>query len=265
MLVLIPGIQGRWEYIRPAVDALSSAFHVVTFSLCDEPSAAFAFDSSPGFNCYVEQVRAALDQCRVERAIVCGISFGGLVALRFAAVHADRACGLVLASTPGPGWHLRPRHELYARLPFLLGPLFLAETPWRLRSEMAAAFPELPARLRFAGSQLRTLVDAPLSLARMAGRARMLATIDAGADCARITAPTLVVTGERTLDHVVPVDGSAGYVSLIRGARGVVLERTGHLGSITRPADFAAIIREFAVATRAGRAQVDPAYSPEVA
>ena len=264
-LVLIPGIQGRWEYIRPAVDALSSAFHVVTFPLCDEPSAGFAFDSSRGFGCYVEQVRAVLDHCRVERAIVCGISFGGLVALRFAAVHADRTCGLVLASTPGPGWHLRGRHELYARLPFLLGPLFLAETPWRLRREMAAAFPELPARLRFAGSQLRTLVGAPLSLARMAGRARMLATIDAGADCARITAPTLVVTGERALDHVVPVDGSAGYVSLIRGARGVVLERTGHLGSITRPADFAAIIREFAVVTRAGRVQMDPAYSPEVA
>ena len=74
----------------------------------------------------------------------------------------------------------------------------------------------------------------------------MMATIDASGACARITAPTLIVTGERTLDHVVSVDGSVGYVSMIRGARGVVLERTGHLGSITRPADFAAIVREFA-------------------
>jgi pimeloyl-ACP methyl ester carboxylesterase len=245
-LVLIPGIQGRWEYVRPAVDALSSAFHVLTFPLCDEPSADFAFDSSRGFGCYVEQVRAALDHCRVERAIVCGISFGGLVALRFAAAHADRTSGLVLASTPGPGWHLRRRHELYTRLPNLFGPLFLAETPWRLRREMAAAFPEVPARLRFAGQQFRTLLTARLSLARMAGRARMLGTIDAIADCARVTAPTLVITGEPALDHVVPVDGSAGYVSSITGARGAVLGGTGHLGSITRPADFAAIVREFA-------------------
>ena len=95
----------------------------------------------------------------------------------------------------------------------------------------------------------------------MAGRARMIATIDAAAECARISAPTLIVTGERPLDHVVSVDNSVGYVSLIRGARGVVLERTGHLGSITRPADFAAIVREFAGgfldrdATRAGRVQ----------
>ena len=275
-LVLIPGLQGRWEYFRPAVDALSSAFHVMTFPLCDEPSADFAFDSSRGFDCYVEHVRAALDHCRVERAIVCGISFGGLVALRFAAAHADRTCGLVLASTPGPGWQLRPRHELYARLPFLLGPLFFAETPWRLRREIVSAFPELPARLRFTGLQLGTLLRAPLSLARMACRARMIATIDAVADCARISAPALIVTGERALDHVVSVDDSVGYVSLIRGARGVVLEGTGHLGSITRPAAFAAIVREFADGTviqrvlsdpPQRRVQKDPAHSraPEVA
>ncbi len=111
-LVLIPGLQGRCEYFRPAVEALSSAFHVITFPLCDEPSADFAFDSNRGVDCYVDQVRAALEHCRIDQAIVCGISFGGLVALRLAATHADRTCGLVLASTPGPGWRLRRRHEL---------------------------------------------------------------------------------------------------------------------------------------------------------
>jgi hypothetical protein len=76
----------------------------------------------------------------------------------------------------------------------------------------------------------------------------------------------------------VPADGSAGYISLIRGARGVVLERTGHLGWITRPAAFAAIVRDFAAAfsDHAGaerilpdpphrRVQNDPAYHPGVA
>jgi pimeloyl-ACP methyl ester carboxylesterase len=80
----------------------------------------------------------------------------------------------------------------------------------------------------------------------MARRARMITAIDTAASCAQITAPTLIVTGERALDHVVPVDGSVGYVSLIRRARAVVLERTGHLGSITRPDAFSAIVRDFA-------------------
>jgi pimeloyl-ACP methyl ester carboxylesterase len=267
-LVLIPGLQGRWEYVRPAVDALSSAFRVITFPLCDEPSSDFEFDEGRGFDSYVEQVRAVLDHRRIDRAIVCGISFGGLIALRFAAAHADRTSALVLASTPGPGWHLRRRHEVYARLPSLLGPLFLAETPWRLRRELATAFPEHSTRLRFAGLQLRTLVRAPLSLARMACRARLIATIDAFAECARISAPTLIVTGERALDHVVSVDDSVGYVSSIRGARGVVLEHTGHLGWMTRPADFAAVVREFVDATgdRSVRLQPDgDRRAPEIA
>ena len=43
-LVLIPGLQGRWEYVRPTVDALSQYFRVLSFSLCDEPTAKAAFD-----------------------------------------------------------------------------------------------------------------------------------------------------------------------------------------------------------------------------
>jgi pimeloyl-ACP methyl ester carboxylesterase len=246
-LILIPGIQGRWEYVRQAVDALSSCFRVLTFPLCDEPSARFAFDASRGFDCYVEQVRAALDERGVERAIVCGVSFGGRIALRFAAMHGDRTSGLILVSTPGPGWRMRGRHRLYARAPLLLGPFFLAESPRRLRREISAALPALSDQVRFAGQQIRTLLAAPLSFRRMARRAQLLTDNDPAADCASITAPTLVVTGEPGLDHVVSVDGSVAYLSLIRGSRGVVLPRTGHLGSITRPIEFAAIIRDFAL------------------
>jgi 3-oxoadipate enol-lactonase len=245
-LVLIPGIQGRWEYIGAAAEALSDAFRVITFPLGDEPRAGFPFDRTLGFDNYVQQVKGALDQAGIDRAIICGVSFGGLIALRFAAAYPERTAGLVLASTPGPGWHLRPRHQVYARVPYVFGPLFLAETPWRLRREMAAAFPQTADRWRFAATQLKTLVRAPLSIGRMARRARMIATLDTEGDCARVSAPTLIVTGEHALDHVVPVTGSDGYCSRIRGARSVVVERTGHLGSVTRPDVFAAIVRDFA-------------------
>ena len=54
-----------------------------------------------------------------------------------------------------------------------------------------------------------------------------------------------VVTGEPTLDRVVPVDGTLAYLPLIAGARHRMLERTGHLGSITTPQVFAGVLREF--------------------
>ncbi len=59
-LLLIPGIQGHWEYVGPAVEALSAAFRVITFPLADEPRAGCRFDRTLGFESYVQQVEGAL-------------------------------------------------------------------------------------------------------------------------------------------------------------------------------------------------------------
>jgi pimeloyl-ACP methyl ester carboxylesterase len=130
-------------------------------------------------------------------------------------------------------------------VPWLFGPLFLVESPFRLRREVAAALPSVGARWRFARGQIGAVARAPLSPARMAARAKLMARTNILGVCARVTTPTLVVTGERTLDRVVPVDGTLAYMPLIAGAEHRTLERTGHLGSITTPAAFAGVLREF--------------------
>ena len=239
VLVLVPGIAGPWQYVGPAVDALATRFRVVTFSL------GTGTEGSSGIERDVERMRRILDVRRIESAIVCGISYGGVVATCFAARNPARTRALIVASAPGAGWHLRPRHEVYARWPLVFGPVFLAESPFRLKAELAAALPALSDRWRFARWQLRTLVSAPLSLSQMASRARSLASHDVVADCRRVATPTLVVTGERELDRVVPLDSTATYSQLIPGARSVVMEGTGHLGTITRPAMFADIVQSF--------------------
>jgi 3-oxoadipate enol-lactonase len=231
---LIPGLQGRWEYMRPAVDALSASFRVITFSLADG-----------NLDDYARQVVNVLSERGIERAAICGVSFGGLIALRFAARYPSSCDALVLASTPKPALRLRRRHQLYLRAPWIFGLLFLAETPWRLRREVRVAIPDVRARRRFAMQALRTLLSAPISLSRMAARARLIASTELAADCARITAPTLIVTGEAHLDHVVPVEASSEYQRLIPGARTAILPETGHLGSVTRPSEFAALVRAF--------------------
>jgi pimeloyl-ACP methyl ester carboxylesterase len=247
-LVLIPGLQGRWEYVRPTVEALSRFFRVLTFSLCDEPASGGAFDPARGFDSYADQIRRVLDDAHVSSAIICGISFGGVVALHFAAIEPSRCTKLILVSTPQPGFRLRPRHEVYARVPWIFGPLFMVEAPARVRPELRTAFPDRRDRWRFSRWALRTLVQAPMSPTRMAARTRLLVNTDVRADCARIAVPTLVVTGEAGLDFVVPVAGSSEYATLIAGARAVVLPRTGHQGTITRPREFADLVRDFAAA-----------------
>jgi pimeloyl-ACP methyl ester carboxylesterase len=244
-LVLVPGIQGRWEYSRGLVEALSSCYRVVTFSLADERRPGPRAESR--MDVFAEQVDNALDRLRIARAIVVGVSFGGLVALRFAASRQERTDAVVLVSTPGPKWHLRPRHDMYARLPWLFGPVFLAEAPWRLRTEVMAALPEWPARRRYLREQLQTMIAAPVSLSRMAARARLIASYDRVTDCTRVSARTLVVQGDETLDHVTGSGGTGEYARLIRNARLVRMPNTGHLGSVTRPVECAHLIHRFLV------------------
>ncbi len=244
-LVLVPGIQGRWEYLRPAIDALSRHFRVITFSLSGEWGSGRRFDRSKGIDNYTEQIASALDSLGLERAVICGVSFGGYVSVRFAATHADRCSALVLVSMPRPGMRLRRKHQIYLRMPWLFGPLFIAETPWRLRKEIHRALPDAAARRALRRHAVRTLLTAPPSVSMMAARARMLGATDVAADCRRINAPTLVITGEAGLDYVVPVDGSSEYVRLIAGARVAVLRDTGHIGCNTRPEEFAGLIRRF--------------------
>src|SRR4051812_40401105 len=100
-LVVIPGLPGPWRYIAPAVESLSSHFRVLTMSL--GPECTIEDD--------VKRIAAALDERGLDDAVICGISLGGLVALRFAAMYPRRTSALVLVSSPGPGATLRPRHR----------------------------------------------------------------------------------------------------------------------------------------------------------
>src|SRR4029077_11003082 len=108
-----------------------------------------------------------------------------------------------------------------------------------------AALPSLRDRVAFACGQAATLLIAPVSVSRLAQRARLLRHLDVEGDCARVSAPTLVITGDCALDRIVPVAGTERYEQLIAGAQHVAIPRTGHLGCNTRPQEFARLVHDF--------------------
>ena len=81
----------------------------------------------------------------------------------------------------------------------------------------------------------------------MAERMRLLRTVDLERDCQKIHSPTLIITGEPCLDHVVPVSSTQWYLKGIKHARSIIFERTGHIGVISQPNRFAKIIDSFVV------------------
>lgn len=248
-IVLIPGLQGRWEWMRPAVEALARHHRVVSFSLCDERTSPFPCDPARGFENYVAQVGTAMDRAGLREAAIAGVSYGGLIAAEFSARHPERVSSLVLASALHSHWRPNQDQQRFLRSPRLLSPVFAANARARMQPEVVAAFPAMGARLRFMASQGARVAMAPASPTRMARRVAW-ATGHRFADPRTITARALVLTGEATLDHIVPVQVTEQYMKELQSAQRVVLERTGHIGLVTRPDSFAEILGRFIDGTR---------------
>jgi pimeloyl-ACP methyl ester carboxylesterase len=250
-LVIVPGIQGRWEWMKPAVDALAPRCRVITFSLADEPTCHMrrgplwpANDGRFEFSCYVDQIADAMDAAGVQQAAICGVSYGGLIAAAFAARHPERTSALALVSALPPSWTPDERVSFYLRAPRLLAPLFMIGA-LRLYREIAAAAPGVLNGLAVSIRHGCNVLGHMSSPVRMARRVTLLRGLTLHGELDRVHVPTLVVTGEPGLDHVVPVARTTEYLRLWPHAQHVVLPRTGHLGLITRPAAFADIVTAF--------------------
>jgi pimeloyl-ACP methyl ester carboxylesterase len=230
--------------MAPAVDALAERCRVLTFSLADEPTSGACFNPDAGLDSYVAQVLAVLDDGGVDKAVIAGVSFSGSVAAEFAARHPDRTLGVVLASALPPGWTPDRRVRLYLRAPRLLSPIFWLTSPARMLPELVAALGTLGA-LRFGWSILRRSVSCPLSPVRMARRVQRIGT-ETFSDLSTLRAPVLLMTGEDGLDRVVMPSLTRTYLEWLPQARHVTLGRTGHIGLVTKPLEFAALVCEFA-------------------
>lgn len=244
-LIVVPGIQGRWEWFKPALDRMSAGCRVISYSLAGDFGSGRRVDETLGFEDYVRQLDEVVERSGATRVAICGVSYGGLIALHYAATRPERVAALVLVASPAPGWKPNVRQQRYVRRPWLMAPAFVATGPLRLWPEIFAAFDTPLERLNFAVRHALRVAAAPIIPSRMASRVRIQEHVDFAADCARVNVPTLVVSGERDLDRVVPTEVTRSLERLIRGARYEMMERTGHIGIVTRPDRFSSLVCGF--------------------
>lgn len=244
-LIVVPGVQGRWEWFRPALDELTSRCRTISYTLAGDIGSGRALDPALGFDNYLRQLDEVFAQAGLTRAAVCGISYGGLVALRYAACRPARVSALILASAPSPGWSPNPAQRAYIDRPWLRAPKFVVTSPLRVWAEIRAAHDSSAAALAFLARYGLRVAAAPMIPSLMAHRIREQQHTDFSADCPAVRAPTLVISGEPHLDRIIPAESTRRYAELIPGARYIQLERTGHLGLVTRPGAWAGAVADF--------------------
>jgi 3-oxoadipate enol-lactonase len=171
----------------------------------------------------------ALDQAGLERAIVCGLSMGGYVALAFWRRAPDRVAGIALANTRAGAdtdEGAAGRRALADRLRSE-GNGFMVEQPPALLSDGASQ--ELRQRVRalIADQPAESIAAAALGMAER---------VDSTADLATIDVPALVVTSDA--DTLIPAELTAPMAEQIPGAKLVVIGGAGHLSNLEQPGDF---------------------------
>jgi 3-oxoadipate enol-lactonase len=181
---------------------------------------------------YAEAIRSALQTVGVERAHICGLSLGGVVAI---ALHhaAPALCeSLILADTFAVHPDGRAIYErslagsgdlaamAEARVDMLLG----EPADPAVRSEVAETMSRIDPAAYCIGAEAVWLADQ---------RDR------AGA----IAKPTLIIVGDQ--DLITPIDRSNELVDLIPDARMQVITGAGHLTNLEKPREFNRIIDEF--------------------
>lgn len=249
-IVVIPGVQGRWEWMQPALVALSRSCRTISYTLCGDLGSGSRLDPDAGFDNYLRQLDAVVERTGVTRPALCGVSYGGWIALRAAARRPDFAGALILVSAPAPGWAPSARQARYIGAPWLSAPAFVLAAPFRVWPEIREALPSWRDRIRFFVTHGCRVATAPMIPPLMAARVRAVQSMDFRADCGAVRAPTLIVTGEPGLDTVVPVEVTRRYRTLIPGSRYAVMSGTGHLGLVTQPDRFAEIVSTFVHARR---------------
>jgi pimeloyl-ACP methyl ester carboxylesterase len=176
-----------------------------------------------------DDVAAVLDAAGVEKAIVVGISLGGMIAQHVALRHPDRVAGLVLlATTAGVPYARLPKARALATLLGLpiAGRFRPSAQVGRSLARLLLAEKDVP-RARELLSQWPAAMRAEPMLPRSYfAQLAAVATHSTGSRLRRIACPTVVVTGDE--DILIPPHNSRLLARLIPGAHLEVVRSCGH-------------------------------------
>lgn len=245
-LVLLHGYVSSTYTWREVFLPLSERYRVIALDL-----KGFGLSAKPDGD-YTRRAQADLlsrflDEMKIERAILCGSSMGGEVALNAARYHPHQVERLILVDSTGVnvdgGSSVAPG---FASLP-VVGPLLMAVALTNDRLVRQGLSNNYYDQSKVTEESV-FVYHRPLKT-RDGQRAAYLARRQANlrpveAEIEKIAPPTLILWGAE--DRIVPVAAGERLHQLIGGSRLVVFERCGHLPHEEMPERFISEVTNFA-------------------
>ena len=241
-VILIPGITEFKEEFVSQFHGLSNSYRIISYDL--RRGLKRLSDYTPDL--LVEDLRRLMTALGLDGAVLCGHSFGGLVAMEFALRHPDLAKALVLVSSYHSPPSILPADLVSwtssAGHPFhkALGTKFklqIARLLGRKTSGTVAMTDEVHAVRTVARQAART------SRTTISQRVRIIQKADLCYRLPELEMPTLVIAGAK--DRSVFLSSAQELYEDIPNASLEVIEGAGHFCFLTRHDQFNTAVYEF--------------------
>ena len=240
-LVILNGIMMSTPSWKQFIPALSKYNKLILLDMLDQGQSS-KMSESYDISIQADVLKAVLDDLKIEKAAICGISYGASVAMNFAIKYPDYAEKLVLFNcvpytSPwlrdiGESWKLaRSSPEMY----------YLTTIPVIYSMDFYNKNPEwLSTRKDFLTKYVFNNEDFLNAMERLTDSA---ATHDVRDGLSKINAKTLVVGGSE--DYLTPISQQKYIQESISGARLAVMDNCGHAAMYEQPEVFTALITGF--------------------
>jgi pimeloyl-ACP methyl ester carboxylesterase len=235
VVILIHGLGGDSRHWAANIDPLSRNFHVfaldmIGYGQSDKPLMFYTIET------FADYLHGFLKALKIPRASLAGHSLGGWVALDFAIRHPQIVDKLVLIDAAG----LRP--EINLKMP--------ADGPKRLSIlNVDWFFDFIAANKEWAAVDLGpNAFERHLENGDSYTIASSVAAMATGkefedAKLGKVHVPTLIIWGRQ--DILIPLSYGERLARGIAGSQLVVLDGTGHIPMVGKPAEFNEAVRKF--------------------
>ena len=238
-VVLLHGYPFNRTMWREQAEALKSSYRVITPDLRGHGETD-ATGETATMDEMARDVAALMDELKIERAAIGGLSMGGYVALAFYRRFPLRVRALILADTRPQSDTEEARRNREQQAERVLTEGMDAVTDTLLGKALARATPkerpEVVARVRemIRGTKPR---GAAAALRGMAARPDQTSFLE------RIIQPTLIIVGSE--DELTPPKDAEVMRREIRGSRLEIIQGAAHVSNLERPAEFNRALIEF--------------------
>jgi 3-oxoadipate enol-lactonase len=229
-IVFLHGVGSDKSVWRPQLDHFAKTRRAVAFDYPGYGESEFSKDATR--DDYAAAVLAAMDALGIERAHICGLSLGGVVAIALHAAAPDRSASLIIADS----FAVHPEGAaIYERGVAASHGGMRALAQARIGALLASEDADLRADV------ISTMAAIEPEAYRIGARAVWLA--DQRERAAAIRVPTLIIVGNE--DAITPPALSQELASLIEGARLHVTTGASHLANLDDAAEFNGAIDDF--------------------